>query len=218
SLGDVGGAVDDQVLVQAHCVALAGFDGQRDAAVGADIAHLAVLGKVACHDLIAVETDPDDAHLRAAVAVQGHQVRHGWGLQHRSGTVGKGRKDPKLAGEDHRRLSPLPSRRGRLGAREPAGGGDRQTGKWTGDAMDPPMIPGPPVPALAVLPGAAVLASVPPMAICGRSRAALRVPVPALAADRLTAIARPAAAGNDGPHSERMTAGATASCATPAPL
>lgn len=76
--------------------------------------------------------------------------------------------------------------------------------------MDPPMITGPPVPALAVLPGAAVLASVPPMAICGRSSAALRVPVPALAADRLTAIARRAAAGNDGPHPERMTAVVTA--------
>jgi hypothetical protein len=29
------------------------------------VAHIAVRGKVACHDLIAVETDPDDAHLGA---------------------------------------------------------------------------------------------------------------------------------------------------------
>src|SRR6516225_8066940 len=36
SLGDPGGAVDDQVFVQAHGVALVGFDRQRDAAVVAD--------------------------------------------------------------------------------------------------------------------------------------------------------------------------------------
>jgi hypothetical protein len=41
SLGDAGGAVDDEVLVQARGVALAGLDGERDAAVVADIAYLA---------------------------------------------------------------------------------------------------------------------------------------------------------------------------------
>jgi hypothetical protein len=89
SLGDAGSAVDDQVFIQAHCVARAGFDGQRDTTVVADIAHLAVLGQVASHDLIAVETDPDDAHLRAAVRVQGHQVRQGRGFQHSPGTIGQ---------------------------------------------------------------------------------------------------------------------------------
>jgi hypothetical protein len=39
--------------------------------------------------------------------------------------------------------------------------------------MYPPMIARPPVPVLAVLAGAEVLASVPPMAGCGRSGAAL---------------------------------------------
>jgi len=77
ALGDAGSAVYDQVLVQAHGVACAGFDGQRDPAVVTDVAYLAVLGKVACHDLIAVQTHPDDAHLGAAVGVQGHQVRQG---------------------------------------------------------------------------------------------------------------------------------------------
>src|SRR6266536_3081656 len=80
SLGDARSAVDDEVFGQAHGVALAGFDGERDTAVVADVAHLAVLGKVACHDLIAVEANPDDAHLRAAVGVQGHQMRQGRGL------------------------------------------------------------------------------------------------------------------------------------------
>jgi len=55
SLGDAGSAVDDQVLVQAHGVALVGFDGQRDPGVVADVAYLAVLGKMPCHDLIAVQ-------------------------------------------------------------------------------------------------------------------------------------------------------------------
>ena len=55
--------------------AVAGFEGQRDAAVVADVAYLAVLGKMARHDLIAVEPHPHDGHLRAAVWVQGHQVR-----------------------------------------------------------------------------------------------------------------------------------------------
>jgi hypothetical protein len=32
---------------------------------------------VGCHDLIGVETDPDDGHLGAAAGAQGHQVRQG---------------------------------------------------------------------------------------------------------------------------------------------
>jgi hypothetical protein len=77
-------------------------------------------------------------------------------------------------------------------------------GKWTGDAMYPPMIARPPVPVLAVLAGAVVLASVPPLAGCGRSRAACAAPVPASAIGRLTAIARRAVAGNGEPRQERM--------------
>jgi hypothetical protein len=46
SLGDAGSAVDDEVFVQAHGVARAGFDGQRDPGVVADVAYLAVLGKM----------------------------------------------------------------------------------------------------------------------------------------------------------------------------
>jgi acyl-CoA synthetase (AMP-forming)/AMP-acid ligase II len=54
SLGDAGSAVDDQVFVQAHGVTRVGLDGQRDPAVVADIAYLAVLGEVARHDLVPV--------------------------------------------------------------------------------------------------------------------------------------------------------------------
>jgi hypothetical protein len=76
--------------------------------------------------------------------------------------------------------------------------------------MYPPMIARPPVPVLAVLAGGVVLASVPPMAGCGRSRAARGAPVPAsaigllTAIGRLTAIARRAAGGNGEPRQERM--------------
>ena len=71
--------------------------------------------------------------------------------------------------------------------------------------MDPPMITRAPVAVLAVLPGAAVVASVLPMAGCGRS-AAFGAPVPASAVGRLIAIARRAAARDGGPRPEWITA------------
>jgi len=69
--------------------------------------------------------------------------------------------------------------------------------------MYPPMIACPPVPVLAILAGAVVLASVPRMAGCARSRAAPGAPVTASGMGRLTAIARrgtqrrPASAADD---------------------
>ena len=108
SLGDAGSAVDDKVFVQAHGVALVGFDGQRDPAVVADVAHLAVLGKVARHDLVPVQAHPYDAHLGTAVRVQGHKVRQGRGLQHGPGAVGQRCHEATLAAsaaDQHRRPS-----------------------------------------------------------------------------------------------------------------
>jgi hypothetical protein len=75
SLGDAGSAVDDEVFVQAHGVAPVGFDGQRHPAIVADVAHLAVLGKVARHELVPVQAYPYEAHLGTAVRVQGDKVR-----------------------------------------------------------------------------------------------------------------------------------------------
>ena len=109
SFGDAGSAVDDEVFVQAHGVALVGFEGERDTAVVADIAHLAVLGKVARHDLVPVQTHPYHAHLGAAVRVQGHKVPQGRGLQHGPGAVGQRRHDATLAARaaaQHRRAAP----------------------------------------------------------------------------------------------------------------
>ena len=54
SLGNAGSAIDDKVFVQAHGVTRVGLDGQRDPAVVADVTYLAVLGKVARHDLVPV--------------------------------------------------------------------------------------------------------------------------------------------------------------------
>jgi len=68
-------------------------------AVVADIAHLAVLGKVSRHDLVAVEAGPYHGHLGAAVRVQGHQVSQGRGLQHGSGTIGERGHEVTLAAQ-----------------------------------------------------------------------------------------------------------------------
>jgi Sigma-70, region 4 len=76
--------------------------------------------------------------------------------------------------------------------------------------MYPRMITRSPVPVLAVVAGAPVLASVPPMAGCGRSPAARGVPVPAWVIGPLTAIARRAAGCHGDPHPRWVTAvGAT---------
>ena len=75
TLRDAGGAVDDQVLIQAYGIALLRFDGERHPAIVADITHFAVLRKMACHDLVPVQTYPYHGHLRTAVRVQGHKVR-----------------------------------------------------------------------------------------------------------------------------------------------
>jgi len=92
SLGNARRAIDDEVLDKAHGVTRAGFDREGDAAVVADIAHLAVLGKMCGHDLVAIKTDPHHGHLGTAIGVQGHQVSQGGGVEHSSGAVGQRRR------------------------------------------------------------------------------------------------------------------------------
>src|ERR1700735_229620 len=58
AFGDMGGAVDDQVLGQTVGVDSPRLHGQGDPAVPADVAHLLVLGEVPGHDLVAVESHP----------------------------------------------------------------------------------------------------------------------------------------------------------------
>jgi hypothetical protein len=74
SLGNARRAIDDEVLLKAHSVMRAGFDRESDAVVVADIAHLAMLGKMGGHDLVAIKADPHHGHLGTAVGIQGHQL------------------------------------------------------------------------------------------------------------------------------------------------
>jgi hypothetical protein len=64
----MGSAVDDKVLVQADGVALVGFNGEGDTAVVADIAYLAVLEKVARHDIVPVQAHPYDGAVMGIIA------------------------------------------------------------------------------------------------------------------------------------------------------
>jgi hypothetical protein len=78
-LRNAGSAVDDEVFVQAHGVALVGFDGESDTAVVADVAHLAMLGKMARHDLVAVQAlwVPKLCHLMRPGRIRGSGRRAG---------------------------------------------------------------------------------------------------------------------------------------------
>jgi len=68
----------DEVLGQGRRVARIGFDRPRDAAVMADVAHLAMLGKMGGHELVAIKANPHHGHLRTAVRIKGHQVSQRW--------------------------------------------------------------------------------------------------------------------------------------------
>jgi hypothetical protein len=94
-----------------HGIAGLGFDRQRDPAVVADIAHLAVLGQVSRHDLVAAGAGPYHGHLGAAVRVQGHQVSQGRGLQHGPGATGEGGHAMTLAAPAGQPPSLRPRRR-----------------------------------------------------------------------------------------------------------
>ncbi len=75
SLRDSTAPMDDDVLIEANLVARAGLNGQCDARVTADVSNLPVLGQVRGDDLIAVQADPDDRHLRSSVWLERHQMR-----------------------------------------------------------------------------------------------------------------------------------------------
>ena len=96
TLGDAGGAVDDEVLVEPHGVALVSLDGERDPRVTPDVADLLVLVQVGAHDLVAVEAHPHQAHLGAAVRPQGHEVAEAAGLDERPRGVGECGHGPRL--------------------------------------------------------------------------------------------------------------------------
>ena len=59
AFGDPGTAVHDEVLLQARRVKLRPFEGDDDARVALDVAHLLVQREVTGHELVPVEADPD---------------------------------------------------------------------------------------------------------------------------------------------------------------
>src|SRR5207244_13037694 len=55
-------------------------EGQHDPRVSLDVAQLRVPLHMAAHEIVAVQPDPDDAHLWACVGVDGTQMSQGAGL------------------------------------------------------------------------------------------------------------------------------------------
>jgi hypothetical protein len=62
-------------VLAAACVVAGCLDGQCDAAIALDIAHLLIAEQVGADDVLAVQADDDRGDLRAAISVQRRQVR-----------------------------------------------------------------------------------------------------------------------------------------------
>ena len=84
ALADARPAVEDGVVPHADLVRPWRFERERHGRVTADVADLSVLEQVARDDLVSLEPDPDDRHLRAAVGVQRHEMRERAGLDQRA--------------------------------------------------------------------------------------------------------------------------------------
>ena len=87
ALDDPGAAVHDEVLAQAHRVRLGALDRQRHARVAHDVVELAARAERGEDDVVALEADPDEADLRAAVGRDRDEVRERVALEHRAGRV-----------------------------------------------------------------------------------------------------------------------------------
>src|SRR5262245_38097627 len=100
---DLGGAFHHQVVLHAVLAAL-GLDRQRHPGVAPDVADLLILHELADHDVIAVESYPDDRHVRAPVAVDGHEMGETPGLDHGTHLVAQ-LHGSSSAPPDHRSLA-----------------------------------------------------------------------------------------------------------------
>jgi len=67
-------AVHHEVLAEADPVERWRLDRHAHARVALDVAQLAVVREMAAHDLVAIDSDPHHAHLRAAIRIDGDQV------------------------------------------------------------------------------------------------------------------------------------------------
>ena len=90
ALDEAGRAADEQVVAHADRVGPLGLDGERDPRVARDVRDLAAAHEVAGDDVVAVETDPDHAGLRAAVGVDGGEVREAAGGEGAADVIGDG--------------------------------------------------------------------------------------------------------------------------------
>jgi hypothetical protein len=67
--------MDDDVLIEAHLIACASLNRQRDSRVPANVSDLSVLRQMGGDDLIALQADPDNRDLRSSVWLERHQMR-----------------------------------------------------------------------------------------------------------------------------------------------
>jgi hypothetical protein len=72
---DSGCAVDDEILHKSALVVAVRLERQDNSRVVADVSDLLTFGEVPSHDLVSIEADPDDRHLRGAIGCQRDEVR-----------------------------------------------------------------------------------------------------------------------------------------------
>jgi hypothetical protein len=90
--------VDHEVVVESHLVATAGLERQRDSRVAPDIPELLLpVAEVRRHDLVTIDTDPDDRDLWRAVRVERNEMSEVPGRQGRSHLVVQPDHLPSLA-------------------------------------------------------------------------------------------------------------------------
>jgi hypothetical protein len=70
-------AMDDEVLNEPALVVAACLERQNDPRVISNVADFSALGEVSSYDLVAIQPDPDNRHLRAPIRFKRDQVRQG---------------------------------------------------------------------------------------------------------------------------------------------
>jgi len=77
SFRDASSAVDDQVLNEPALIMGVCLERQDNPRVLSDVAHFSAFGEVPSYDLVTIQADPDDRHLRTAIGFQSYEVGEG---------------------------------------------------------------------------------------------------------------------------------------------
>jgi hypothetical protein len=77
SLGDTSSAVNDEVLNESALVMAVRLERQDNPRIRPDVSDFCAFGEVPSYDLVAIQADPYDRHLRAAVGFKRDEVRQG---------------------------------------------------------------------------------------------------------------------------------------------